>query len=235
MEDLRFVDCHDDRSGVCLQSLLIEVNALKRFVFVTNHSSIFEGLEEHRRPSARGMARGLIRHMAHLEDLVISPSDGTYGGDLSREWFFEHCFRNLRRVAIPHCLFEQDIARRCQYLLPRTLEELQIQFHISFRGTIRLEHFDVAEESSAAAVKWLTKAKLSSLPQLRRVFWWFQPHEQDKQVLSVGTKVDAYCGSLSELQRRFWQLGDTEVEFEWVSSQLFDKTPLGKRLNAQVE
>jgi len=231
MEDLRFVDFHDARDGANLECLLRNVEALKRFVFVSNSSTVFEGLEEHRRPSIRGIAHGLVRHMAHVEDLVLSPRDGTYGTFLLREWYFDHCFTNLRSVALPKCLLDQDIARRSQCLLPDTLEELQIQLTMSVESCKGSGQANAAGDDNVTAVEWLAIAKIVSLPRLKRVVSWYQPCELDSPEMCVEAVGDPFQGCLPELRRLHRKFRDVQVKFEWVFVRLFKDTPFGERLN----
>lgn len=224
LEDLRFIDCEDERSGHNFEGIIAYTEALKRFVFVTYKYICSES-------PLGGIAKGLIRHMAHLEEIVISPSDGTHGGYLNREWYFNHCFTNLRRVALPKCLLTQDIGRRSQCLLPRRVEEVQIQFTLSTEDCAKLEPNDSARKSSVAAVEWLLKAKSENLTQLKRVIWWYQPTGLEAPKFCTITNWNNCYGSLPELQRLSRQFADAGVRFEWTLVGLFRCTPFGRRLS----
>ncbi len=231
VKDLRLIDCHEAPSGDFFESLLAQVKALKRFVFVSNDLSVFEGLEVHVHPSMRGIARGLILHMASVKELVLSPSDGTYGTLLLREWFFDHCFTNLRSVALPKCLLVQDMTRRSQCLLPSTVEEVQIQFTMSAEHYEESDQAAIAQQKDTVEVEWLAKAKLVSLPQLKRVIWWYQTCELDGSRMGVGVKGNPFYDSLDQLRRLREQFSDVEVNFQWVFVPLFNDTPFGRRLD----
>jgi hypothetical protein len=230
VEDLRLTDFHIATFDECFEILLANIRVLTRFVTVSNVSPVFEGLAEDRRPSIHGISRGLIRHMASVEELVLSPSDGTYGGCLLSERYFDHCFTNLRSVAVPKCLLLQDIARRPPCLLPSTVEEVQIQFTMSAEVPEGSDQTDSTREEDVAAVEWMAKAKLVSLPELKRVIWWCQPCELNGPETCVGVEGSPFDGFLPELRRLGARFDDVQVSFEWVFARFFKETPFGRRL-----
>lgn len=231
VEDLRLTDFHIVTLDKCFEILLANIRVLTRFVFVSNFSPVFEGLAEHGRASIHGIPHGLIRHTASVEELVLSPSDGTYGGCLLSERYFDHCFTNLRSVAVPICLLLQDIARRPPCLLPSTVEEVQIQFTMSAESPEESDQTDSTRDEEVAAVEWMAKAKLVSLPELKRVIWWYQPCELNGPETCVGVEGNPFDGFLPELRRLGARFDDVQVSFEWVFARFFKETPFGRRLN----
>ena len=213
--DLRFMLCYDDDLDI-LPDILLSVRTLKRFIFENEEYWPTDHLEA-KCTTPKWFARTLQPHKSTLVDLVIAvrataaflwrPLFGSLAG-----------YIHLKRLGIPEKFLVQSTDFTIHELLPPSLEVLQFQFS-------REDNMNGDEEESLQfeRMERLAEHKLTCLPALTRVIWWYE----------LGHKLDGiYLTPNGEPGERWNQqaskFNEVGVKFELSLGHYFENTSLGK-------
>ena len=232
VEDLRFLDCCP----------LINSNNLRRFIYAVRHLKCFvleinspwDPLVEGNVSAPRiVIIDGLEGHRGTMEELAISTTEHALGcfnmhtvGSLI-QW------TALKRLAIPEAILSESPfypvnldQLKLHQVLPPQLEELQLNKKCSAFSTQALQRDLVIMEEDLRTLKELATNKNACVPGLRRVIWWLQ-HPSSENLTDHTYSLRVPHVALDELAVVFREV---DVQFEWVLTDLFKNTPVGKRL-----
>lgn len=230
----------------CLKRLSLEMNipwpVAEAFVDNGRHA-------DYNRPGGQDYELAINHHAQSLEDLTIAFSDGSstfirpfravhpfnrmHEGDFSvysqplRPPFCNlDKFANLRRLAIPEPLLVENgvMFPSFQKLLPKLLEELQLQYPVGTKGQAT-GHW--GEEVRIIRLRALAKDKEACLPKLKLVICWYQYHGS-----SSSPDLDNYLVYESD---EIWigldiAFSAVNVHLDRVSGPFFGDTPFGQPL-----
>ena len=221
VDDLRLLECWEQKSDRVVAAFLCSIKCLKRFVFEVS-SQPHNTLQFH--ADAGSFERALTRHQATIEELAIATSQGS----ATTRWMLGPFtqWSSLKFLAIPDYMIPGVFRgvpgpQKLHEILPPLLEELQIEY---LWPRIRQNIRDTARAEDMTGMQHLAENKEFCCPWLNRVIWW---HQEDYIPKFSKDIMDDNLPALMEIFLAFEQVG---VKFEWVTEAAFKNTPFGKRL-----
>lgn len=234
VEDFRFLNCWNVKSNRVLAAFLRSIKRLKCFVIE------FPALSRRSvdiPPHSDAFGLALSAHQETIEELVIatswdSPVIGWTLGPFT-QWI------SLKRLAVPRHLILGTFPTtpNLHDILPPLLEEFQIQHPTGYNNGClpqvayrRVDvsslpvmdkiRVDAAHANDVTVMIRLAENKVSCVPRLKRVIWWYQ-------TFTCSSSQDPEYPSLIEVS---WAFEKTGVEFDRVIGPFFKNTPFGKQL-----
>lgn len=156
---------HVDQPVGILTSLLSSINSLKRFTLDAELDAVLSHVV-HDWLSLDDILCALRFHADTLEDISIAASDGEFIRRTTPTCSIMR-FSSLKKLAIPMSCLEYCKSSACQFALPSTLEELQLQQQECY-GDISIWY------SCYEGLKALAARKRDGFPNLKLVVWWTQ-------------------------------------------------------------
>ena len=194
-----------------LPELLNTINALQTLV-LDNECSGRAGNIAAPRLSAHSIRESISHHHASLIHLVIACSNAAtflpnnLFGPLNN-------FPCLQRLGIPECFLASTEDLLFDYLLPRSLKLLQIQYSTGF-----VRRGDTHRHMRIERLVNLLRAIDSELPNLKHVIWWHQQPQEERFAKSYGPFIDIF-----ELGISFWC---KDVRFQYIKALFYEDTVL---------
>ena len=229
VEDLRLIRYHETRSEV-VPGIVSWSRVLKRMIL---------DLPLNCHPTIRFLMPALEIHKYSLEAFCLcaptweklettslDEADRDFNDTLAK-WDFTH-FVALKKLALPFYPFMTHGDEHS--ILPAQLKFLQLQHSALDRGPRLLRGWHREdkedrkchlEDSIREKFKQLFKIKAVGVPALQNILWWYQVEDDNDSV------SDAHRMNLKEIEMMAW---DVNVEFDYLTAQCFNNTPLGEVL-----
>ena len=233
VEDLRFLDCCPWIYNKNLRRFIRAVRQLKCFVLEIN-SPWNPSVQRNASAPRIVIIHELERHHGTIEELALSATEHALDPSKSMHIIGSLIqWTALKRLAIPEAILSKVFLYRfnldqlkLHQVLPPQLEELQLDKKFSEFSTHGLQRDLVIMKEDLRTLEELATNKHAYVPGLRRVIWWLQ-YPSSEEFSDHTSQIRFPHVELDALEVVFREV---DVQFEWVLTDLFKNTPVGKRL-----